>query len=75
LGLPLQRRRPPITVSGTRTEARRRHASRPLNRLGAFPALVVAATFAIIGLDWIGVWIALAIVVPLLLIGLRARAD
>jgi hypothetical protein len=38
-----------------------------LNRLGAFPALVVATTFAIIGLDWIGVVIAL---IALLLIGL-----
>jgi hypothetical protein len=31
--------------------------------------------FAIIGLDWIGVWIALVIVVPLLLIGRRNRTD
>jgi hypothetical protein len=42
-----------------------------LNRLGAFPALVIAATFAIIGLDWIGALIALAIIAGLAIIGLR----
>jgi hypothetical protein len=41
------------------------------NRFGTLSTLVVAATFAIIGLAWIGVLVAVAIVAVLAMIGLR----
>jgi hypothetical protein len=58
-------------MPGTHARAGRKHALRPAARFSAFPPLVAAATFAIIGLDWGGVLIALLIVAGVVIIGLR----
>jgi hypothetical protein len=49
-------------VPGRHAQAGKNHILRPWGRLGVFLLLVTAATFAIIGLGWGGVLIALLIV-------------
>jgi hypothetical protein len=58
-------------VPGKHAQAGKDPAIRPVSRLGALLLLVAAATFAIIGLDWGGVLIALLIVAGVVIIGLR----
>jgi hypothetical protein len=58
-------------VPGKHAQAGKKHTHRLVSRLGAFPPLVAAATFAIIGLDWGGVLIALLIVAGVVITGLR----
>jgi hypothetical protein len=58
-------------MPGRHAQAGKNHDHRSGIRLGAFPPLVAAATFAIIGLDWGGVLIALVIVASVVIRGLR----
>ncbi len=58
-------------VPGRHTRAGKSQHSRPMSRLGVLALLVAAATFATIGLDWGGVFVAALIVIGILITGLR----
>ncbi|HEY0538767.1 MAG TPA: hypothetical protein VGD53_10360 [Actinoallomurus sp.] len=58
-------------MPGRHAQAGENHVLRPVGRLGVFLLLVTAATFAIIGLDWGGVLIALLIVAGAVITAVR----
>jgi len=57
-------------VPGKNAQAGKKHTHRLVSRLGGFPPLVAAATFATIGFGWGGVLVALLIVAGVVIIGL-----